>query len=97
MYEDEMIVAIWVAIALAFWVVKLKWTNRKLRKKVAALEQLPTVAAGPTPAAPPVPPQLVAEQSPEMARLRARIEVLERIATDGNHSLEREIEALRRA
>lgn len=91
MTDDELMVWVWVTVALVLWIAKLKWTNRKLRKKLA-------LAAEPAAIASPVAqPALSATPTPEVERLRARIEVLERIATDGNQSLDREIEALRRA
>ena len=91
MTDDELMVWIWVMVAMVLWIAKLKWSNRKLRKKLA-------LAVEPVPAALPIAqPVLTATPTPEVERLRARIEVLERIATDGNHSLDREIEALRRA
>ena len=88
MYEEQFIVTLWVCAALALWVIKLKWTNRKLRKQMAS---------GPAPdqvVVAPAPPQAV-ERDPEVERLRDRVAILERITVEKESSLAREIESLR--
>ena len=95
MYDDELMIMMFTMIGLAIIVLRQFFTTRRLKKRVSALE-LRTVQ----PAAHPV--DLI-DSSPPNARdsevdvLRKRVQVLERIATDGNPVLEREIEALRRA
>lgn len=93
MYEDQFIVTMWIAGALALWVLKLKWTNRRLRKQIATLTAPPAEAQAaipPTLSAPPI-----AVRDPELDRLRERVAVLERITVEKEHSLAREIDGLR--
>jgi hypothetical protein len=90
MYEEQFILMLWISAALALWVIKLKFGNRKLRRQLAAKTAVEPVAletAAPAPALPP--------RDPEVDRLRERVAVLERITVEKEHSLAREIDGLR--
>lgn len=87
MSEDEAIVLMWVSFAMALAVVRLLWVNRKLKRQLREQAAPAPAAAIPAPA----------ERPTEVEELRKRVQVLERIATDGNPTLVREIEALRQA
>ena len=84
-------------VAAAYGLYSKFYAVRRLRKKLdrisdaalASLEgspaaQMPVVAAAPQ------------RESDELLQLRRRVQVLERIATDGNPTLEREFDDLRR-
>ena len=95
MYDDELMIMMFTMIGLAIIVLRQFFVTRRLKKRVSALE----VGLAP----PPAQPASLPDHSPSSARdtevseLRQRVQVLERIATDGNQVLDREIEALRHA
>ena len=95
MYDDELMIMMFMMIGLAIIVLRQFFVTRRLKKRVAALEmQLPQSAghtAGLMEASTP------AARDSEVLELRKRVQILERIATDGNQILDREIEALRDA
>ena len=66
-----------------FRIVRLRWKIERIAEGAAL--KAPEVVHQP------------ATRSPEMDELRKRIQVLERIATDGGPALDRELDALRRA
>ena len=83
----------WATLAVA--VFQRFWTIRRLRRKLdkiadAAIAARPVVAAIP-------PSPAVQMESDELRRIQQRLQVLERIAVEKEHTLSREIEDLRAA
>ena len=81
MYETEFLVTLWIAGGLAFWVALLKWSNRRLRKKLSAVELklAATAARLPIQQASPLPPP---QRDPEIDQLRQRLAVERRIVRE---------------
>ncbi|MDQ3074804.1 MAG: hypothetical protein M3Q88_04225 [Pseudomonadota bacterium] len=91
--ESFIAIAMLIAIALALWVGMLKWSNRKLRRRLAAAAQPAALGAPDAVAA--LPHQRAPERDQEVERLRDRVAVLERITCDKESTLSRDIESLR--
>ena len=91
--EDEFIVAMLCAIAFGLWTCYLLLRNRSLKKRlrVEQSRSLQFARAATLPAA----PSPVEHRDDDIVELRKRIQVLERITVDKEHSLAREIEELR--
>ena len=88
MNDDELAVMI-VMMGLMFaYIIRLKWVIRRMKREKVAQ---PAQVQGALPA------QVAhaATPDPEIARLKERIHVLERIAVDKENSLAREIDDLR--
>ena len=95
MYDDELMMLMFAVIGLAVIALRQYFVSRRLRKRLDALELRTIQPATHHPEA-----MLAAPAAPresDVDALRKRIQVLERIATDGNPVLDREIEELRRA
>ena len=93
MYDDELMIMMFTMIGLAIIVLRQFFVMRRLKKRIDAFElRMIQPAANPAGLVDPSPP---AARESEVHELRKRVQVLERIATDGNQILEREIEALR--
>ena len=90
---DELMIMMFTMIGLAIIVLRQFFVTRRLKMRVSALElgmnQSATAATALTDVA------TTPARETDVSELRKRIQVLERIATDGNPVLEREIEALR--
>jgi len=91
--EDEFMTAMVFMMIFATTTVLLLlrnwWLKRQLRKSRKAL----TLATAPTPPAPPLP--AASQVDPQIADLKERIKVLERITVEKEGSLAREFELLR--
>ena len=92
MSEDEAIVLMFYSIGVTLLLAWLLISNRRLKRKLRMLDQQ---VQTPADSSPRLAPAATARDS-EVEELRKRVQVLERIATDGNPVLEREIDALRR-
>ena len=94
MTDDDYMLLIFLILSLGVLVISQLLATRRLKKRVSALELQVT-----QPAQPGRPPDVnpAVTRGGEVDELRKRIQVLERIATDGNPVLEREIEELRSA
>ena len=77
------------AIILFQW-----WRISRYRRKIEKIAMARMVAAPPSLPVAAVPSE---RDDEELVRIKQRLQVLERIATDGNHRLDDEFEALRRA
>ena len=93
MYDDELMIMMFTMIGLAIIVLRQFFAVRRLKKRVAALELRAIHPAGNAADQLELVPQKARDSDVE--DLRKRLQVLERIATDGNTMLEREIESLR--
>ena len=90
MSDDDYMMLVFLILALVAWVARLHWTVRKMKRNLgnpAAVATAPRKAIA-EPIAPADPD--------EMASLRQRIAVLERITVEKENSLAQEIESLRR-
>lgn len=74
-----------VFFGLFLWIARLTWVNRKLKKQLELRAAL----------TPPEHASAIPAKTGEIDALKARLQVLERIAVDKEHSLAREIEQLR--
>ena len=92
MSDDEFFTMLFITFAVTLWVMRLVYVNRKLKKTVAALESGAAEAAAPQALEPQQP-----QRAAEVDELRQRVQVLERIVTDGSPTLSREIDSLRQA
>lgn len=94
MTEDEFISMMFTIMALGTWVLWLLLSNRRLKKKLKALQPAPApVVAAPVMS----PPHETSRREEEIDQLRKRVQVLERIAVEKENSLAREIDSLRHA
>ena len=93
MTDDDYMMLIFLILGLGIIVIWQFLATRRLKRRVSTLELRLTQPAADSGAlgAPPK------ARDGEVDDLRKRVQVLERIATDGNPALEREIEDLRRA
>ena len=91
--EEEFVVAMLCAIAFGTWTLYLLLRTRSLKKRLKAELQrsLQFARAAAPPAALPQQPA----RDEDIMELRKRIQVLERITVEQEHSLSREIEELR--
>ena len=89
--EFAMFVFLWIFGAI---ILLQAWRIHRYRKKIEtiALSSAAPKVAEPAPMLPPA-----ARRDEEFDALKKRVQVLERIATDGSPALEREIDELRRA
>lgn len=95
--EDEFIVAMMCALLFGAWTLYLLIRNRSLKKRLRfELERSLQFAKASAPAPAPALPQERARDD-EIIELRKRVQVLERITVEKEHSLAREIEELRHA
>ena len=87
MTDNEFTMFIMLGLISAY-AVFLRFQVRALRRKIEGI-----AVASATPAI----PKTVAPEDPQINELKKRVQVLERITTDGHSSLDREIESLRHA
>ena len=92
--EDEFIVAMICALLFGAWTLYLLVRNRSLKKRLnwemeRSTAILSSMTSAPSPQSKP--------RDDEFSELRKRVQVLERITVDKEHSLSREIESLRQA
>ena len=92
--EDEFIVAMMCALLFGAWTIYLLLRNRALKKR---LEREETRSGAILSAMRQAPLPQPAARDDEVSELRKRVQVLERITVEKEHSLSREIEALRQA
>ena len=88
MNDDELAVMMLVMMAMFAYIIRLKWVVRRMKRERTAEEARAAI----------IPAQHIAHApaaDPEIARLKERLHVLERIAVEKQNSLAREIEGLR--
>ncbi|WP_114226378.1 MULTISPECIES: hypothetical protein [Sphingomonas] len=91
--EDEFTVAMICSLIFFASTMWLMFRNWRLKRKLRKLRLAQFAPAAPLP---PAPPQVLpAQPDPQIAELKERIKVLERITVDREGSLAREIELLR--
>ena len=93
--SEEFTIMMIMILGLGAWVIFLLASNWRLKRKLNRLNDKLEMKFDTVLAATPAPAALPAREA-EFEELRKRVQVLERIATDGNPILDREIESLRR-
>jgi len=87
--NDDEVAMMMVLMAVMFaYIIRLKWVVRRMKRERIAEEARAAI----------IPAQQIVHAptaDPEIARLKERLHVLERIAVDKENSLAREIEGLR--